>query len=240
MNEDLRYCSHCGSAVSATARFCAKCGRSFDRGASGGSEAAIPLDSPQAIEWEIAFPLITNRFFLYDMAKLLFWTFLIFNGILLTIFLLQGEWNAVMPMLGISGLILLGFVILIIAITVLIFGNRFPTRFAVRPDGVFYWSLSGRASALNRAAIVAGALAGKPGAAGAGLLAASRESGGIDWKDIRRVREYPGQRALSIMNSWRVVVRLYCSPENYARVLDLVRMHAATAAAQRTELQNRL
>jgi hypothetical protein len=230
MNDAIKFCSKCGSEVSPTARFCPKCGRPMAIEGSSADTGFTLLDSPQALEWEIAFPLLTNRFFLYDMAKLLFWTFLIVNGLMLTIFLIQREFDALLPMVQLSGLIILGFALLAAAITAVIFGNRFPTRFAVRPDGVFYESLSGRASTLNRAAIVAGILAGKPGAAGAGLLAASQETGGIIWHDVRTVHEYPNQCVISLMNSWRVVLRLYCRPEDYPRVIELVHAYAAAGS----------
>jgi hypothetical protein len=235
MDQGKQFCGQCGSQVSLTARFCAKCGRPFEAGDAAGRENAAAQDPANAIVWNIAYPLLTNRFFLYDMIKMLLWTFLIFNGLILSIFLFQKHFDSVVPFLGLSGLILFGFICVITGITALIFGNRFPTRFGINSNGVFYQSLSRRASTMNSAAIVIGLLARKPGAAGAGLLAASQESGGIPWKYVRRVREYPAQRVISIMNSWRVVVRLYCNPENYTRVLELVHTHAAGAAAERAD-----
>jgi hypothetical protein len=235
MDQGEKFCGQCASQVSLTARFCAKCGRPFEAGDAAGRENAAAQDPANAIVWDIAYPLLTNRFFLYDMIKMLFWTFLIFNGLILSIFLFEGNFASVVPFLGLSGLILLGFICAIVGITALIFGNRFPTRFRISSNGIFYQSLSGRASTINRAAIVIGLLARKPGAAGAGLIAASQERGGIPWEHVRRVREYPAQRVISIMNSWHVVVRLYCNPENYTRVLELVRTHAAAGAAKRAD-----
>jgi hypothetical protein len=236
MNPEKSFCSQCGSPASLTARFCPKCGQAIGAMDAVRDGRTATQDPDRAIEWDFAFPLITNRFFLYDMIKVLFWTFLIFDGIMLTIFLVQDNADVVLPFLGVSGLILLGFMLTIVGITVLIFGNRFPTRFAVNPEGVFYQSQSGRAAKLNRAAIIIGLLARKPGAAGAGMLAASRESGGVDWEDVHKIREYPDQKVVSLMNSWRVVVRLYCTPDNYPRVLGLVRNYAAAGAIKREEL----
>jgi len=238
MNDDKKFCSQCGSEVNPTARFCAKCGRPIVINGSSDDQGSTLQDSPQALEWEIAFPLLTNRFFLYDMVKLFFWTFLIFNGIMMTIFLIQREFDALVPMLELSVVIVLGLALLTVPITAIIFRNRFPTRFAVRPDGAFYKSLSGRASTLNRAAIVVGILAGKPGAAGAGLLAASQETGGIAWQDVRKVHEYPAQCVISLMNSWRVVLRLYCSPEDYPRVIELVHTYTAAGSMRRAAANN--
>jgi hypothetical protein len=233
MAKGIRYCRHCGSVVDPAAPFCASCGRAQDAAAEAGQPAIETATAPDSIEWDIAFPLLTNRFFLYDMVKMLFWTFAIFDGILSSLFFFQKQPDIIPPFLGLSGLILLGFAVMIVAVAVLVFGNRFPTHFALDSAGLSYRSLSGRSRKLNRAALVIGILARKPGAAGAGLLAMSQEAGGIQWEKIYRIREYPAQRVLTIMNNWRVVVRLYCSPENYFRVAELVRSHAAAGALRR-------
>jgi hypothetical protein len=240
MTDETGCCAKCGSAIRPAEEFCAKCGRSPATAGGSGREPAVELSSSDCLEWTIAFPLLTNRFFLYDMAKMLFWTFAIFDGMMLALFSFQRNMDAAVPFLSISGLILLGFVIVIVGITILVFGNRFPTRFVVNLDGVSYASRSGRAGTLNRAAIIIGLLARRPGAAGAGLLAVSQESGSILWEDIHRIREYPSLRVISLMNSWRVVVRVYCTPENYSRVAESVRSRAAAGALKRRERERHI
>jgi hypothetical protein len=188
-----------------------------------------------AMEWDFSFPLATNRFFLYDMAKALFWTFLIFDIIIISIFLFQKNGEIVLPFLGISGLLLLGFFILILAIALLVFGNRYPVHFRINPEGVQYESRSRRGAALNRAAMILGMLAGKPSVAGAGILAVSQESSHVDWEEVHRIRDHTAQGVITVMNRWRVVVRLYCAPEDYSRILALVWSYAAAGALRRQQ-----
>jgi hypothetical protein len=45
----------------------------------------------------------------------------------------------------------------------------------------------------------------------------------VNWRDIRRVKEHPQQHVISVMNQWRVLVRLYCTPENYGEVIGRLR-----------------
>ena len=115
MNEETRTCK-CGAALRPAARFCRACG------------SPAPLkdepDGAGTIEWELSYPLLTNRFFLYDMAKLLFWTFAIFDGVMLVVLSFQSGIDSLLPFLRISGFILLGFVLAITAITLVVFGNR--------------------------------------------------------------------------------------------------------------------
>ena len=102
-------------------------------------------------------------------------------------------------------------------------------------EGSYYTSLSSRAGVLNRLGLLVGLFARKPGVAGAAILAESRASGGLPWDDIHKVREYPAQRVLTLMDSWHVVQRLYCTPENYGSVATLVRAYAAAGAEQRRQ-----
>jgi hypothetical protein len=227
MNDAAGYCAQCGAQVDPDTASCPGCGKVLST-SGGAAEVPAPADG---LDWEISIPLVTSRFFLYDVAKALFWTFLIFDGIVLTIFAIQGQMDGISQFLEISGWILLGFMMMIAAIAVLIFGNRYPMRFSVTRDGASYVSESRRAKTLNRAAIVVGLLARKPGVAGAGFLGAASSSGGVEWEDIRAVREHPAQRVITLMNSWRAVLRLYCTPENYARVAGLVRSYMPTRTA---------
>ena len=185
----------------------------------------------EGYEWAAEMPLLTSRFFLYDLAKILFWTGLICGAIFTAIALFSGGPEAVPKLLAIFALILAGFGFLFTLIALVFFRNGYPMRFFVGPAGVGWESASGRGAAASRAAVVVGALAGSPGAAGAGLLAQAQESGLLGWDEVARVKVYPALRVLSVMNGWRVVVRLYATPENFHYVLDLVRRYAPRAVA---------
>jgi hypothetical protein len=228
MKEDNRYCSQCGGVLSPSAKFCRQCGSEEEPQESKEGSA-------QAIEWDLAFPLLTNRFFLYDMAKLLFWTFVLFDGLVLTLLAFEGDIDSAGAFLAMSGLILLGFMIMIALIAAVFFGNSYPTRYRVDPKGAFYQSLSRRARNMNRVGLLIGLIRYKPGVAGAALLATTREGGGDEWDDIHTVKEYPAQRVITLMDSWHVVQRLYCTPENYDTVAGLVRTYAAAGAAARQQ-----
>ncbi|MCX6642386.1 MAG: hypothetical protein NTV15_03240, partial [Candidatus Bathyarchaeota archaeon] len=75
----------------------------------------------------------------------------------------------------------------------------------------------------NRAALVLGVLAGKPGTAGAGALAMSGEAGSYAWKEIVKITVDEKRRIISLHNSWRTLNRLYCLEGNFDQVLQLFR-----------------
>ncbi len=196
------------------------------------SDARAPSGSApdDTLRWDAVFSLATNRFVIYDMLKVIGITWAIMLLLFGILFTASDGPDSLLPFVGIVSIIMLGFLILSMAIMLVFFGNRYPSRFTLSPRGAVMENLSGRARGANTAAMALGLLAGRPGLAGAGMLAKSQERVAISWKDVRRVREHPDQRVLSLMNGWRVVIRLYCTPENYAAAREFVRRHTREAA----------
>ena len=166
---------------------------------------------------------MTNRFFLYDMVKAFAWTAGIMLILLAIAFTLAGNLSSLGGIFPVMGWVLAGLFGLMILISLIFFGNRYPTRFTLTEKGVSWAGLSRTGRKASRLAVLLGALGGKPGVAGAGLLAASSNEGSLPWKSVRRVKIYPSPRVITIMNSWRVVIRLYCSPDNFQAVAEDVR-----------------
>jgi hypothetical protein len=142
----------------------------------------------------------------------------------------------VLPMLGLVSLIIL---VLFILVMLVFFGNRFPLGFVLSPDGARVVSLSRRGRWGNRLAVILGVMAGKPGVAGAGLLGMARETVGVTWDEVRRLNIHPQTRVISLMDSWHVVLRLYCTPQNYAVVLQSVQKWAARGLKKATAAPGR-
>jgi hypothetical protein len=117
--------------------------------------------------------------------------------------------------------------VLLILVMLVFFGNRFPMGFRVGPQGAMVVSLSRRGHWGNRLAVILGALAGKPGVAGAGLLGMAQETVGVVWGDVRRLNIHAPSRVISLMDNWHVVMRLYCTCQNYEVVLNAVQKWAA-------------
>lgn len=185
------------------------------------------------ITWDIAFPLATNRFFLYDMVKVTFISCFILLLILTGTLLSAHNAEALPTILLVVGIMFAAFNALYFLIGLVFFGNRYPSSFAVTDGGVAWQSRSRRGNAANTAAFLIGLLAKKPGLAGAGALAKAGESGSMAWADIRKVKAYAGPRTITLMNSWRVVVRLYCLADNYEAVLKEIQSRTGLTARTR-------
>lgn len=192
-------------------------------------DAGVPAG--EVIEWEARVPLLTSRFMLWDFGKVIVISIAIMYALVAVMgWFVDGEF-VLLPLVAIP--IAAGGMAALFAIACLLLGNRFTMRLAVGPDGVAYAS-GGAERRWNRAAIIIGILAGSAGTAGAGLLASSREDGGFPWSDIHRANEHPAQRVISLRDSWHVLLRLHCTPENYEQVLSMVRAGIAKGAAERS------
>lgn len=222
----MQFCPSCGGEDPGEAAYCGLCGVSLK---------VPPATTPVAgarLDWIASFPLLTNRFVLYDLAKVLGWTGLLCPALVLLIALVTGNLDAPaewLLALGVFLLLLAGFGALFLLIMLVFFGNRSVTLFSMGPEGVSWESRSRRGRWGANAAMVVGALAGSPQAVGAGLLARSQEEGGTGWNEIRKVRLHRSHCVISVMNSWRVVVRLYCTPSNYRQAAALIRRYAPHA-----------
>ncbi|MHB1018244.1 MAG: hypothetical protein ACYC2X_10235 [Coriobacteriia bacterium] len=196
----------------------------------GDEVRSAPAD-PATIEWSYRVPLLTSRFMLWDFLRV---TLLSVLGIYLAVFLMgliaEGE-LIILPLQVFA--IITGIMLGLFVLASLMLGNHVPMTFSVRSEGVAY-GMDKRQKGLNRATVIIGALSGSPTTAGAGLLAASREQGGWTWAELREARYFEGQRVISLRNSWRTVLRLHCTTENYEQVRDVVAAGLARGAQTRT------
>lgn len=191
-----------------------------------------PGEPGEIIEWQYRVPLLTNRFMLWDFARVITISLVVMYLLVALIgWLVDGE-AVLLPwqMLLITG----GIMTAAFTLACLLLGNRFAMLFGVGPAGVGYASGS-RERKWNRAAVLAGVLGGSSSATGAGLIASSQEEGGWVWADIRRAVEHPRARVITLRNSWRTVLRLYCTPENYEQVRAMVAEGIARGAAERAD-----
>ncbi|MEI6296899.1 MAG: hypothetical protein WCO84_04620 [bacterium] len=169
------------------------------------------------ITWEKEFSLITNRFILKDLFKVVFITVAIFQIVIIVATFLVGEdvSDVIMP-LYLDLAIIVGFGLLLL-FSMLLLGNRYNAEFTVDNKGIEYKS-GLREKRINRLVLLLMLLT-KPRSSGAGFLAVSGESGSFSWDEIRKIIPYNDAKVIEVRNSWRTVVRLYCINENFDKVL---------------------
>lgn len=247
MKSPSSVCPQCGTLIPSGSSGCSRCSSPATREEppqASITAAASPhapedgtqkAEGPEEIFWEINVPLLTDQFIMYDLLKVWGISSLILFLIMTAIFIYERNWRNFFNVLPVLGLVSLGILALFILVMLVYFGNRFPMGFGLGPQGALATSLSRRGRWGNRLAVILGALAGKPGLAGSGLLAMARESVGVSWDEVRRIKVHSKARVISLMDSWHVAVRLYCTPKNYDIVLQSVQKWAATGLRKAAE-----
>lgn len=177
------------------------------------------------VSWNIAIPLVTNSFIVYQTTILCLVTGVVMSLLLGFILIMQGELSAIPQLLGISGIIVIGLWILMMLIMIIVFGNKMPVRFTINKKGITAQMTSPIGKKANRLAVILGLLMKKPGVAGSGLIALSQESVSYDWKNIVKVKYDRQKRQILMSNSWRPLVAIHCLPENFEQAESLVKSY---------------
>lgn len=167
-------------------------------------------------EWK-AKHILTDKFVLKDMGKIM-----LFAGGGLTLILggigvFQGDMETVVNMLMLSGVIT-GVVVVLAVLVMLIIGGRLRYHFTVDSEGVSFQMLS-FARKMNTAVMVGGAMMESMSAVGAGALAKGEEHNRIEFSELTKLRLYPEDKVVFIRGRWNPKpIRLYCPPELYGPV----------------------
>ena len=179
--------------------------------------------APPSLTWETDVHLVTHPLMLANFAKLFAITAFIMGALLSFILAVTGEARSIVPMLELTGAVVGGLAVLSGLICLVIFRNRMRMRFSLDAKAAEADVTDTRAKTANKIAVVAGALTGRPGLAGAGLIAQSSSHQKAAWTAIAKARYSPAWRTVSLSNGWRTVLILFCTRENYDAVAVFVR-----------------
>ncbi len=174
------------------------------------------MERPQLADeatWETRVPLLTNPFIVYDAVKATLISAAIFLGLIGLCCAFLDDYE---PVAAVSRLMVISVpgILLLLALVCLVFFPRgFPARFWITSKGVS-WDFT----------------ISKRGAAAANPLspAAATAAGRLRWREILAVHEHQSRRVICLRNNWRVVIRLYCLPENYETCVRLIRKNTSS------------
>lgn len=180
------------------------------------------MDAQPALAWETFIPLFTNSFLWLDFTKALAAPVVLFGGLFAVI--LAGDsdpdWAGAF---GVLAACLAGVAVLFGFVELVVLRNRMAVRYALDDESVAYES--GRpVRTAQKAGLVLGALARSPLLIGGSLLASSTNALTVRWRDVKKVTAFPGRKVITLSNSWRPVLRIYC-PD--AGTFESARRHIA-------------
>jgi hypothetical protein len=235
-----RFCEQCGASLAEGVRFCEECGAPVQPlpateeqpPSSAPDEEPQPRSAPAEVRatsaptdadtWETGIsllgnPLIRKQLGIVVLASGGFMAFLLSFIVAAT-----GDFYQMPMMFKISFWTTAGLAALMAFVVLVFFGNRMRVRFTVDEAGALWETIDKRAITGNRLALLGAALARSPTAGGAATLAAARQREFVRWSDVA-LAEYDQRRSMiTLRNSWRPIMLLVCTPENYDQIAAAV------------------
>jgi len=245
------FCPNCGAQSPDDARFCVNCGVSFDAAPAAPGAQDTPPDgayapdapdaaSPQrpspnielcadgVYRWFYPFDMLRNPVILFTVWRVLGISFGIVYAFVVLVNLFGGS--------GLDGLgeLTLGFGILIAVFLVIgflaylivakMYGWRYLVIFEMNEDGVRHIQMPEQFQKAQALAWIAGAAAGSPSAAGAGLLAASKSESYVSFDRVRGVQILRRRGTIKV-NERLEHSQVYAQPEDFDFVQSYILSH---------------
>ncbi len=102
-------------------------------------------------------------------------------------------------------------------------GGGFSASFVITTRGIYFSSGPQAKKAADMAALI-GALAGSAATAGVGMLARAEQDTSVEWGKIRKVKIRAAMHYIYVRGSFgNKPIGIYCMPDNFQKVLDMVR-----------------
>ncbi len=187
------------------------------------TEEKSPHPPELPITWQTRVPMLSSTVILRQFFLVL----LIPSGCLLVFLLLLELIDGTLTLASagtfalISLAILGGLLLLSIIAIVVIYHNRYDIQFTVDETGIRSTTV-GKTKRKNAVINTLLVLSGKPGAAGSGLLAASRQSELVRWENIDHYTAVPNKLEIQLRQGKRVLMLVHCTPETYPRVKEAI------------------
>jgi hypothetical protein len=172
----------------------------------------------EKIQWQISVPIFRNTIILKQLGLAVG---LPFGLVALVIGLVSGKSIYTLYALGLIAALLLLTWLLIMAI----YRGKYELEFRLDDKGVLCRTQARKAKKnriINALTVVLGLLSGKPAAAGAGMLAQTRQEVFIRWNRVTKVKYKPKSCTILLRGGFAEQIALFCTPQNYMRMKDLI------------------
>lgn len=169
------------------------------------------------LEWRVNVPLLNNSYMVMDILFVILGSA---GGLGVILFLVMGG-ETILAILEILVLAVGVLIVLAFLVIGVIFLNRMELVFKVDEEGV-RCDLGEYAGNLNRLAWMIGSISQRVNPMGASLIAMSRESTFVPWSDIKKAVFDGKKRVISVSSARRLLLRVYCTTENYNDVAEII------------------
>lgn len=235
-------CTNCGFVNDADAVFCENCGVSVIKKEPVSSETDVSLNkkddktnyftqSDHAIKWIYEFSLWKNPVIFVTVLKVMLIACCV--PALLMFFLTLADTGFVeatqvfLTVIGIGGGVIICLSALAYVIIALLYGGKYIVLFKMDQKGIYHIQLKkqfGKAQALGFLTALAGLAGGNLTAAGAGLIAATKQSQYSTFSKIKSIK-IKEKRNTIYLNEFPVHNQIYVSAENFSDIKEYIISH---------------
>ncbi|SMC35106.1 hypothetical protein [Sporomusa malonica] len=177
-------------------------------------------------EWEISVPIFCNPIILRQLAIAIGLPF----GFLVVLLISSSKNPFTADSLYALGLI--GALLLLTYIFIMtVYGGNYAAAFVIDDKGIRCYTQKKQAKTnriINGLTVILGLLSRNPAAAGAGLLAQSRQSVFLKWSSIQKVDYQPKRHIIMVRGNVAESIAVFCTQDNYGEVAALICQQART------------
>jgi hypothetical protein len=220
-SERQLFCLNCGTALHADSHFCGQC-------AVDGADLAV-IKERATLRWQAKLDLRRNEVVLKQLALALS-----LPVILTFLFILFLEWpldrqvlqQVILIALTVTGLL----IVLLLIVVELFYRGEYEYQYRLDRKGIRA-KTTGRTAKTNAIVNTLLILSGRPGQAGAGILAQSRQVEYVAWKKVDGFRAHPEQKTITLYRGKHPLMVVACADQLYETVLQLAQAACADAQA---------
>ena len=171
--------------------------------------------------WETEVPIFKNRYILSGIGLAVGLPF----GLLIVILLIVSGGDLSGGM-GYALLLIALLLVLTFLLVMAVYGGRYAPGYIIDTGGVTNYTQARQAKknrVINGLAVTLGLATGRFSAAGAGMMAASRQVMHIKWKEIRKVMYDDERRVIRLRGGFAQKIAVFCTADNYDAVKAIVK-----------------
>lgn len=168
----------------------------------------------QKTEWKISVPIFKNTVILKQLGIAIG---IPFGIVALVIGFASGK--SVYALYGLGMIAALMFFTWLFIM--LVYRGKYEAEFILDDKGALCRTQAGQAKknrVVNSLTVVLGLMSGKPTAAGAGMLAQSRQEVLLHWNRVKKVKYKPKSHTILLRGGFAESIALFCTDANYAQI----------------------
>lgn len=181
--------------------------------------------------WKYELNMITNPVIMITVFKVFFFIIIGMALVFGTIFLISdGNWNGVVGMFKVLGIVLGIFAVLTFlgtALISLVYGGKYVVLFEMDDKEIVHTQMPVQQKKARKLAILTffvGLLAKRPSTMGAGMLSSAKSSSTSEFSKVRRVRSHRWLHTIKV-NQLLEHNQVYVPDEDYDFVYDYIKSH---------------